>query len=83
MSSYEPLFKTADQFIELANRLTKEDPSGVVGAALRYAAARYNAFEASLNTRDLKADKAQLLDTISNDYRQMLSHNIDEHISRS
>ena len=80
MSGYNELFEAADQFIELANRLSQEDSSGTVGAAIRYAAARYNAFEASMSGKDIATEKQQLLDSFGNDYRQMLSHNLDEHI---
>ncbi len=79
MDHYQPLFEAADQFIQLANKLAQEDNSGTVGAALRYAAARYNAFEASLDSANLSTNKGQLLDDFSNDYRQMLSVNINQY----
>ena len=42
------MFDYADKFINLANELSKSDRSGNVGVAIRYAAARYSAFEASM-----------------------------------
>ncbi len=80
MSGYQPLFQAADQFIRLANDLAKDDPSGNIGAALRFAAARYSAFEASQTTADLAGDKAKLTETIAEDFRRMLGHNVDDYI---
>lgn len=73
------LFNLADQFINLANDLVKQDNSGLVGVALRYAAARYSAFEASLGTDDLERDKLALLDLYLEDYRKMLEKNFHEY----
>ena len=80
MSGYQPLFQAADQFISLANELAKNDPDGNVGAALRFAASRYSAFEASNATADLAADKASLSEQIATDFRTMLDHNVDDYI---
>ena len=82
MSAYKPLFEAADKFIDLANQLAAEDKTGNVGAALRYAAARYNAFEASRSTQDLRADKDKQLKAFGDDYVAMLDYNIEEHIGR-
>jgi hypothetical protein len=53
----EAMYGYADKFINLANELSKSDNSGAVGVALRYAAARYCAFEASLQTSNLAGEK--------------------------
>ena len=42
------MFDYADKFINLANEMSKSDRSGNVGVAIKYAAARYSAFEASM-----------------------------------
>ena len=80
MSGYQPLFQAADQFIRLANELAQADSNGNVGAALRFAAARYSAFEAANATGDLSADKARFLESIGEDFRLMLGHNLDDYI---
>jgi len=81
MSGYQPLFEAADQFIALANRLAKEDGSGAVGAALRFAAARYSAFEASNASADLSATRQQTAQAVAEDFRKMLEHNLDDYQS--
>ena len=73
----------ADQFINLANTLAKDGDRGTVGMAIRYAAARYNAFEASLSAYDLRDDKDKILAMFSDDYKKMLLENIDDHIQRA
>ena len=76
------LFDMADQFIDVANRLVEEHGQelGRVGAAIRYAAARFNAHEASYKSDDLEADKEDALSWFTEQYRKMLIDNIDEHI---
>jgi len=68
----------ADQFIELANELTKTESKERVGAAIMFAAARYHAFEASSKTEDLKKDKEDAIKWFSEQYKKMLDANIDE-----
>ena len=72
----------ADQFIEVANRLVAEEKQdiGEVGTAIRYAAARFNAHEASYKTDDLTKDKEDALSWFTEQYRLMLLENLDEHI---
>ena len=75
------IFQIADQFIALANELSsKEQDVGKVGTALRFAAARFNAFEASLKSADLKAEKDNALEWFSKEYHDMLNDNLDDHI---
>ncbi|MCG9697653.1 DUF3144 domain-containing protein [Shewanella sp. Isolate11] len=75
------IFELADQFIALANELTaQEQDVGKVGTALRFAAARFNAFEASLKAADLAAEKQTALEWFTNEYKDMLSDNLDDHI---
>lgn len=73
-------FQLADQFINLANELAKTEGSSDVGTALRYAAARYNTFEASLSTNDLAADENKMTDMLVNDFRNMLKVHMQDYI---
>jgi len=57
----EAVYDYADKFIALANEMAKSDNSGAVGVAFRYAAARYCAFEASLQTNNLFEDREKKL----------------------
>lgn len=75
------IYQIADQFIALANELgQKEGDVGKVGTALRFAAARFNAFEASIKSGDLKAEKENALEWFTAEYKDMLSDNLDDHI---
>ena len=73
------MYEMANQFINLANKIAKEDKTGTVGAAIRYAAARYNAFEASLHYDDLVKEKETIAEQFTDDYRKMININIDEY----
>jgi lauroyl/myristoyl acyltransferase len=77
-----PFFELADQYINLANDLAKKDGTANVGTALRYAAARYNTFEASLSTDDLDKDQDKLIDMLCDDFREMLKVNMQDYIQR-
>ena len=76
------LFDLADQFINLANDLAKDKGSAEVGTALRYAAARYGTFEASLSTDDLAKDEAKMTEMLSTDFNNMLKANMQDYIYR-
>lgn len=78
-----PFFEIADKFIHLANELARSEGSTSVGTALRYAAARYNTFEASLSSADLGADQAKMTDMLCNDFREMLKVNMQDYIQLS
>ncbi len=77
-----PFFEVADQFIDLANKLAQTEGSANVGTALRYAAARYNTFEASLSTSELAKDEAKITDMLCDDFREMLRVNMQDYIQR-
>lgn len=77
------MYDLANKYIDLANELSKSDRSGNVGVALRYAAARFSAFEASTQTSDLAADKEKIIEMYLEDYRRMLSDNIDDYVRHS
>lgn len=74
------LYDAADQFIALANTLNQNDPSGIAGMALRYAASRYSAFEASMMSQNLAADKAKMQEVFTNDFAMMMNENLDSYI---
>jgi hypothetical protein len=75
-------FDLADQFINLANELARNTGTTEVGTAMRYAAARYNTFEASLANYDLRQDKDKLATLFADDFRNMLLANIDDYARR-
>lgn len=75
-------FEIADQYINLANELAKTEGSANTGTALRYAAARYNTFEASLSTNDLANDQEKMIDMLCDDFREMLKANMQDYIER-
>jgi len=65
-------------FIELTNKFTKVQSKERVSAAIMFAAARYNAFEASSKSKDLKKDKNDALGWYSLEYKRMLDANFDD-----
>jgi hypothetical protein len=73
-------YDIVDKFIDLANEIAKSDPSGRVGVALRFAAARYSAYEASLMTNNLAEDKDKQMKLFVDDYTKMLQTNFDNYI---
>jgi len=77
-----PFFELADQYINLANELAQKDGTANVGTALRYAAARYNTFEASLSTKDLAGEQEKMIDMLCDDFREMLKVNMKDYIQR-
>ena len=74
------IYNYADKFINLANEMAKSDMSGNVGVALRFAAARYCAYEASLRTNNLAEDKDEQLQAFVNTFTDMLRINIEDYI---
>lgn len=81
-ASNTTIFELADQFIALANQLSQQEGDvGKVGTALRFAAARFNAFEAAIKSADLAAEKDSALEWFSTEYRDMLNDNLEDHIA--
>ena len=78
-TQFAPLYKIADKFISQANALTESTDLATLAAGLRYAAARFAAFEASLRTDDLHRDKAEALDAYLKEFRAMLDDNLDQY----
>lgn len=72
----------ADQFINVANALVADSKQDIarVGGAMCYAVARFNAHEASSKTTDLVATRDEAIEWFSNQYKQMLTDNIDQYI---
>lgn len=79
---FAPLYKVADQFISQANTLAESTDHATLAAGLRYAAARFAAFEASLRTDDLRRDKAEALDAYLDEFRAMLDENLEQYIEQ-
>jgi len=74
------IYDYADKFINLANEIAQTDRSGKVGIAIRFAAARYSAYEASLRT-NLAEDKDKQLQDFTNAFKEMLQINIEDYIN--
>ncbi|GGI70063.1 DUF3144 domain-containing protein [Shewanella gelidii] len=75
------IYHIADKFIALANEISQqENDVSKVGTALRFAAARFNAFEAAIKSADLKAEKENALEWFTAEYKDMLNDNLDDHI---
>lgn len=73
------IYLNADKFINLANELVQSgQPS--IGAALRFAAARYSAFEASLRSETLAEDKEKEFQLFANEFTKMLQINFEDYI---
>jgi len=72
----------ADQFIDLANKhLTGHDPS-MISAAFMFASSRFCAFSVAAQIDDEKqfeAEKNDALQHYSDEYRDMLKQNLDQH----
>ncbi len=77
----DTLYTNADKFINLANTLAQEDKSGAIGAALRYASARYSAYEVSLVAEDMAKEKEQIKETLFKDYAMMIEENLQVYIN--
>ena len=81
-TSNTTIYELADQFIALANQLSQQETDvGKVGTALRFAAARFNAFEAAIKSADLGEEKESALEWFSSEFKEMLSDNLDDHIA--
>lgn len=63
------MYDMADKFIDLANEISKSESYGTIGVAIRYAAARYSAFEASMRTNNLAEGKENIYSFLQKLYR--------------
>ena len=77
----EAIYDYADRFINLANDMAKSDNSGAVGVAFRYAAARYCAYEASIQTDNLAEDKDKQLQLFVDAFTEMLRLNLQDYVN--
>jgi len=75
------LFEHADKFINLANEIFQEDTSGTVGAALRFAASRYSAYEASARTDNLERDFEEQHTLFADEFARMLRINLGDYVA--
>jgi len=75
------MYDNADRFIELANEMSQSENHGNIGLAIRYAAARYSAFEASLRTDKLAEEKDKHLQFFADTFKNMLQKNFEEYIN--
>jgi hypothetical protein len=67
-----------DRFIEIANDFSRSATKESVGAAMMFAAARYNAYEASTKSKNIAADRNDARTWYSNEYQRMWDANMDE-----
>ena len=74
------MYDYADRFINLANEMAQTDKSGTVGVAIRFAAARFSAFEASLQKKDMATEKDKLVQLFADDFKKMMQYNIEDYI---
>ena len=76
------MFEMADKFINIANELVQAQGQeiGRVGAAIRYAAARFNAHDANSKSKNLEEDKENAIEWYTDQYKKMLVENIEDHI---
>jgi hypothetical protein len=73
----------ADEIIELANKQIIIAPIENVSSSILYAAARFNTFNIgtfSKNVKEMKKDKTKAIEYFTDQYRKMLTENIDEYI---
>ncbi|SHJ44987.1 Protein of unknown function [Malonomonas rubra DSM 5091] len=77
------LFDMADKFISVANQLVQNNDQNLpkVGAAFRYAAARFSAHEASLSTANLAEERVNALAWFTEQYNTMLQKNLDQYVA--
>lgn len=81
----QAFFDRADAVIALANRQVGQgQPHGDVSASTLYAAARFNAFTtaaAHRSAQGLAADKAEVLEYFTAQYRAMLEEHLDDYVT--
>ncbi|GGY20527.1 DUF3144 domain-containing protein [Massilia dura] len=76
-------WERADAIIHLANEQGTQAPNSNVSASLLYAASRFNAFIVANGASDaatMKADREEAIRYFTEEYRKMLSQNLDDYI---
>ena len=79
----DEFWQRADEYIEIANDQSKSESTGKVGASLIYASARFSAFDlasSSSNAKEMKADKDEAISFYVEQFRKMITENMDEYI---
>jgi hypothetical protein len=71
-----------NSFLALANEHWQTIEIESVGAALREATARFNAYEASTKSIDLAGDRENAIYWFSQEFRELLTKNIDQIIEK-
>lgn len=67
-----------DKFIEIANEFSRSESKERVGAAIMFAAARYNAYEASAKSKNIGKDRNDARAWYGQEYLRMWDANMDE-----
>ena len=67
-----------DRFIEIANEFSTSATKERVGAAIMFASASYNAYEASAKSKNIAADRNDARTWYGNEYQRMWDANMDE-----
>jgi hypothetical protein len=80
-NSDKEIYDNADKFINLANEMSKTISPGEIGIAIRYAAARYSAFEASMQTKNLAEEKDKHIQFFEKTFTEMLQMNFEQYIN--
>lgn len=73
----------ADEVIAIANEQVKDSTIGKVSSSLLYAAARFNAFNVASSADDvaeMTKDKEEAIRYFTEQYRKMLTDNLDEYL---
>ncbi|MDX9988968.1 MULTISPECIES: DUF3144 domain-containing protein [Thiothrix] len=75
----QQFWELAEQFIEMANQSLETADAGKIGAAMLFAATRFNAFvvaSASIDRAEFAADMDESMDYLSKQFRHMLGDNL-------
>ncbi|MEZ5454271.1 MAG: DUF3144 domain-containing protein [Thiothrix sp.] len=75
----QEFWNLAETFVEQANTALEHSDPGKIGAAMLYAAARFNAFviaSASVDRKEYIADMDEAMDYLSKQFRHMLGDNL-------
>lgn len=76
--------RRADEQIHLANAQLAEVGRGKVSASFMYAVARFNAWVSACgfdSPDEMRASRDEAVEYFVNEYRQMLSQNLDDYIA--
>lgn len=80
----DAFYKRADEHIKLSNnQISKEIPLGDIGASMMYSTARFNAWMNAYscdNGVEISVQKQETINYFVEEYRKMLSENLDEYI---